>query len=157
MAQDLLSSFNLQSRIAELAKGDAGHVILAFAIVDQLLETLLLAYLPKIADERAVLLFAHRRPLGSFAAKKKLAFALDLIDGETLADLTGIQKVRNAFAHPRGFLRFTSPEVAEVFKQAKAWPRHDNLRVLFDQRVTRTAKAIDEKFQSLLYRQAVAI
>ena len=143
--------FDLANRIATLAKGDAGHVILAFAIMDQLLETLLLTYLPKLPDARAVKLFSHRGPLGSFGAKKTFAYVLGLVNDETVADLNGIRTVRNAFAHPRGFLHFASPEVAEVFAQIKQWPSGGDLKALFDSRVSRAAKAIEAKIHSLIY------
>jgi DNA-binding MltR family transcriptional regulator len=129
-------------------------VILASAIVDQLLESLSLAYLPKLPEERVLKIFLHPGPLSSYAAKKKFAYALGLVDEDTLANLNGIQRVRNAFAHPRGFLHFSSPEVAEVFKRIKHWPANNDLKALFDERVSLVAKAIDGKFNSLVYAHA---
>src|SRR5262249_39210899 len=109
------SERTLAKRIAQLSKTDAGHVIIGVALVDQMLETLILIYLPKMDDDAAVMLFEHRGPLGSLLAKAKFARALGLIDTDTHSDLKAIQKIRNAFAHPRGFLHFASPHVAVVF------------------------------------------
>ena len=39
--------FGIASSIAELSRADAGYVILAVALTDQKLETLILAYMPK--------------------------------------------------------------------------------------------------------------
>ena len=49
--------------------------------------------------------------------------------------LRGLQKVRDAFAHPRGFLDFDSPEVDAVFKSIKHWPTSEDLRALFNERL----------------------
>ena len=112
----------LPNRIADLAKADAGHAILSLTVADQMLEVLILTHLPKISDDAAVSLFAHPGPLNSLLGKAKFAHALGWIDDDTLKDLKGIQKVRNAFAHPRVFLHFNSPEVATVFERVKHWP-----------------------------------
>jgi len=114
----------------------------------------LLAYLPKLDDEKADLLFRYGGAAGTFSAKLKLAYALGLIDTETYKDLQGIRDVRNAFAHPRGFLHFDSPEVAKVFKRIKHWPQQPNLKALYDQRLRRATKAIRAKYDSLLYAHA---
>ena len=75
MPEHRYPSADLQSRIADLARADAGHVILAVALVDQMLETLILAYLPTLSTEQAKMLFAHRGPLGSLPAKNQFAYA----------------------------------------------------------------------------------
>ena len=102
---------DLNHRIAELAKGDAGHVILAFAIIDQLVETLLLAYLPKkLSDGEAELVFAQRGPLGPFPAKIKFAYALGVIDRHT----------------SRAYRRCVTPSpilAASCVSAALRWPR----------------------------------
>ena len=147
-------SFDLDAQIANLARSDGGHVILAVAAVAQLLEVLLLAYLPKLSDEHATLLFSDRGPLGHFLAKAKLALALGLIESETYQDLKGAQRVRNAFAHPRGLLRFNSPKVDTVFKSIRHWPETDNPRALFDERLGRAALAMKAKADALLFKHA---
>jgi DNA-binding MltR family transcriptional regulator len=149
-----LGESDLTKRIAELAKADAGHVIMAVAITDQILETLILAYMPKMEDAAARILFEHRGPLDDLLAKAKFAKALGLIDADTYADLKGIQKVRNTFAHPKGFLHFKSPEVAEVFKAIKHWRKNDDLRAVFDSSLSRAAKAMDAKYNELIFKHA---
>jgi hypothetical protein len=61
--------------------------------------------------------------------------------------------VRNAFAHPKGFLRFASPQVAAVFKNH--WPTTDGAQALFDERVERVAEAMKAKFDGLIYENSV--
>jgi DNA-binding MltR family transcriptional regulator len=140
-------------KIPDLAHQEAGHAIIAHALVDQMLGTLILAYLPKkLSDCEANMLLSRRGPFSSLLAKTKFGYVLGLISNETRKDLEGINAVRNAFAHPKGFLRFASPEVAEVFK--KHWPQTDHAQALLDERVKRAAAAMKAKFDSLIYDHA---
>ena len=75
-------------------------------------------------------------------AKAKLALAVGLIDTETYHDCKAAYKVRNTFAHPRGFLHFNSPEVDAVFESIKHWPTSTNLQALFDERLERAASKL---------------
>ena len=141
-------------RVPDLAKQDAGHAIIAHALVEQMLGTLILAYLPKkLSDSGAKKLFSRPGPFSSLLTKTAFASELGLIGDETRKDLKAINAVRNAFAHPNGFLRFTSPEVAAVFK--KHWPATDDAQALFDNRVERAAEAMKAKFDSLIYESSV--
>ena len=109
-------------RVPELARQDAGHAIIAHALVDQMLGTLILAYLPKkLTDAGAAKLLSRPGPFNALLAKTAFATELQLISDETRKDLEGINAVRNAFAHPkRGFLRFASPEIVAVLKKVLA-------------------------------------
>jgi DNA-binding MltR family transcriptional regulator len=141
-------------RVPDLVKQDAGHAIIAHALVDQMLGTLILAYLPtKLSDSGAKKLLSRRGPFSSLLAKIAFASELGLIGDETRKDLEGINAVRNAFAHPKGFFRFASPEVVAVFKEH--WPETDDAETLFDNRIERAAKAMKAKFDSLLYEKSV--
>jgi DNA-binding MltR family transcriptional regulator len=141
-------------RVPDLVRQDAGHAIIAHALVDQMLGTLILAYLPKkLSDSDAQMLLSRRGPFSSLQAKTKFASALELIGDETRKDLEGINAVRNAFAHPKGFLRFASPEVAAVLENH--WPTTDGAQALFDERVERVAEAMKAKFDSLIYENSV--
>jgi DNA-binding MltR family transcriptional regulator len=147
---------DLADRIVNLAKSDAGHVIVAVAIIDQLLEELILAYLPKMADDAAIMLFEHGGPFGSLPPKARFARAVGLIEGDTHNDLKAIQKIRNAFAHPRGFLHFASPEIAAEFQRLKHWPSTENPKALFDERVAVSSRTIEAKIQNLIWEHATA-
>jgi len=147
---------DLADRIVNLAKGDAGHVIMAVAIIDQLLEALILAYLPKMADDAAIMLFGHRGPFGSLPSKARFARAVGLIEGDTHSDLKAIQRIRNAFAHPRGFLHFASPEIAAEFQGVKHWPSTEDNKALFDERVALCSRTMEAKIQNLIWEGATA-
>jgi hypothetical protein len=142
---------DLSSRVAKLATEDAGHVILAVALIQQLLETMLLAHLPKVLPAYEAKLFGSA--LGSFTARIKFARALGLIDDNCYQDLKGIWRVRCAFAHPHGFLHFKDKEVEQVFKQVK-WPSTSDPKGVFDERIKRSAAAIEESYDALLYAYA---
>src|SRR6476620_6558953 len=107
--------FNIASRIAELSQVDAGYVILAVALTDQMLETLVLAHMPKLSDSGAKRLFSYHGPLGSLPNKVTFAHVLGLIGDQTCEDLKVLNQLRNTFAHPRRFLHFNSPDVEKVF------------------------------------------
>jgi hypothetical protein len=65
-------------------------------------------------------LFAiDRGPIGTFAAKAKLAFALGLFEAITHHDLKLIRTLRNGFAHSSIPITFDAPEVAAVCQQLK--------------------------------------
>ena len=66
-----------------------------------------------MADE----LFRPDGPLGSFSARIKLAYLLDLIEPTARKDLDCIRRIRNDFAHGRGDLRFTTPSVRDRCRQ----------------------------------------
>ena len=78
-------------RVPDLVRQDAGHAIIAHALVDQMLGTLILAFLPnKLSDSAAAKLFSRRGPFSSLFAKIAFAPALGLICDETRKDLKGI-------------------------------------------------------------------
>jgi hypothetical protein len=63
-------------RVPDLVRQDAGHAIIAHALVDQMLGTLILAYLPKkLSDSDAQMLLSRRGPFSSLQAKTKFAYA----------------------------------------------------------------------------------
>ena len=148
-------------RVRDLSHQDVGHVIIAHALVDQMLGTLILAYLPKeVSEDDANTLLSYRGPFGSLRAKTTFASSLGLIGDETRRDLKGINAVRNTFAHPNGRLSFASPEVAAVFEQhgpaTEDEPQAlDDRQAFFNDRVDRAAKAMKATFDSLLYAQSV--
>ena len=135
----------IASRIAELSRADAGYVILAVALTDQMLETLVLAYISKLSDTGAQRLFSYRGPLGSFPNKVTFAYALGLIGDQTHEDLKVLNKLRNTFAHPRGFLHFNSPDLERVFKKFVGWQAGCDTKALFDEVVSRAVNAISAK------------
>jgi DNA-binding MltR family transcriptional regulator len=154
MSNDRFPPFDIHNRIAGFARSAAGHVILTVALLDQVLEALILAYLPKMPDDRAEVLFSHPGPLSSLPAKNRFAYAVGLIGADTYQDLKGVTKVRNAFAHARGILHFDNPELAEVFISIRGWPSTDDLRSLFDAKVSDVAETVEAKYNDLIFGNA---
>jgi DNA-binding MltR family transcriptional regulator len=92
-------------------ESDRACAVLAGALLDSLLKRLLRkAMLPDSSRE----LFRAQGPLGSFAAKSDLAFALGLISREDHTELTFVRRVRNDFAHHLDHeLNFTTAPIAD--------------------------------------------
>jgi len=145
----------IASRITELSRADAGYVILAVALTDQKLETLILAYMPNLSDANAKMLFSSRGPLGRLAHKMDYAYALGLIEDQTYEDLKVLNQLRNTFAHPRGFLHFNSPDVEKVFKMFVGWRSGCDTKALFDEVVSRAVRGMSAKTDELVYAQTI--
>jgi hypothetical protein len=64
-------------------------------------------------------MFKPSGPLGPFETKATLGFLLGIYDKDTLDDIVAIAKVRNAFAHSRKPLLFTSREISDQCRAIK--------------------------------------
>jgi hypothetical protein len=77
-------------------ESDRAAAVLGAAFLDTLLADLLRRHLvPGLAKDA----FEHNGPLGSFADRTTMAYALGLINSATKADLDLIRRIRNDFAH----------------------------------------------------------
>jgi DNA-binding MltR family transcriptional regulator len=89
----------LRKAIARFTKqGDRGTALVATAWLDDALEVRIrAAFRPDkgTADD----VFRPDGPLGSFAARIKIAYLLDLIEPFARKDLDCIRRIRNDFAH----------------------------------------------------------
>jgi DNA-binding MltR family transcriptional regulator len=97
-------------------QGDRGTALIVAAWVDDALEALIRARLrpdKSLADD----LLRSDGPLGSFSARIKMSYLLDLIEPTARKDLELIRKIRNDFAHARSELRFTTPSIRDRCKQ----------------------------------------
>jgi DNA-binding MltR family transcriptional regulator len=92
-------------------ESDRACAVLAGALLDSVLERLLWrAMVPDSSQE----LFRAQGPLGSFAAKLDLAFALGLISREDHTELTLVRRIRNDFAHHLDHeLNFTTAHIVD--------------------------------------------
>ena len=104
-------------------EGDRAAAILAGALLDERLRALLTAYLVDDSKEVALLL-EPEQPLGSFGARTRAAYCLGLLDKDLFALLSGIKKIRNAFAHQLHGLTFESPGIAQVCSALLKTLRH---------------------------------
>ena len=104
---------SLRKAVARFTKqADRGTALVAAAWLDDALEARIRAtFRPdkKMADD----VFRPDGPLGSFSARIKVAYLLDLIEPTARQDLDHIRRIRNDFAHSRGNLRFTTPSVRD--------------------------------------------
>ena len=93
-------------------QGDRGTALIVAAWVDDALEAVIRSrFRPDkpLADD----LLRPDGPLGSFSARIKLAYMLDLLEHLARKDLDLIRKIRNDFAHARSDLRFTTPSIRD--------------------------------------------
>lgn len=104
--------------IAEMdTDGPRGAAILGAVLVEESLRLLLVANMRCTNRATADSLFGPMKPLSSFSAKIDLGFALGHYGDRTKCDLHRVREIRNAFAHARRLIDFSTPEVAQVCDQ----------------------------------------
>lgn len=122
---------DFKSRISSFSEelgreSDRGLAMVAAAWLDESLETLLRSAMlkgDKIEKDVLQPLFRSEGPLGSFAGKTRICYALELIDEETFVNLGIIRLVRNDFAHSHSGVSFTASPVKNHITRL----RRDNL------------------------------
>lgn len=95
-------------------RGPRSCAILGAAILDVMLENVILENFRPLSGADYDSLFGNSMPLGSFSAKISTAYAMRLIDQETKRNLNYIREIRNALAHTVQPLGFRTKEVAAV-------------------------------------------
>ena len=92
---------------------DRGAALVAAALLDQKVSDTLRAFMvkSKVANE---LLDGNNAPLGTFAARIKIAFSLALIDAGELHECDIIRKVRNEFAHRVHGTTFADTKISKL-------------------------------------------
>lgn len=98
-------------------ESDRGVALISVAYVDEVLEELLRGHFSiRSQKPRRVVapLFEGLGPLGSFSAKIKISYALDLIPAWLYEDLEVIRKIRNHAAHAYGAFRFDAKDVVTL-------------------------------------------
>ena len=85
--------------LPELNKeSDRGMVLISASYLDELLSTILLAFMVEGSAANA-LISGFNAPLGTLSTRITAAFALGLITEEERANCDAIRKIRNQFAH----------------------------------------------------------
>ena len=98
--------------ILDLARRtEAGEALVTAANVEDWLEHMLLMNMRELSKTKQEDLFRGYGPLAWFSAKIAVAYALNLIDDDTRADLMVLKEIRNEFAHSKTSVHFTSPEM----------------------------------------------
>lgn len=103
-------------------ESDRGCVLVAAAILDKYIETLLRAEFSQDATvvKRVINpLFKGQGPLTSFWSKTQLAYSLDLIPEWMYEDLERIRELRNEFAHRYKAADFEDPAVVRLTEKLK--------------------------------------
>jgi DNA-binding MltR family transcriptional regulator len=72
--------------------------------------------MPNLTKKKRAKLFSGFGPFSSLAAKIDVSFAMALIDKSLANDLHTLRDIRNAFAHPKEELNFSSKRIVELIR-----------------------------------------
>lgn len=99
-------------------ESDRGCIIVAAAILDKLLEDIILEHIKKHAAPKTLTksLFDLSGPISNLSAKISICRAFGLIDDLAYKDLMIIRKLRNSFAHETEKASFTLESVRQKIK-----------------------------------------
>lgn len=123
-----LTEFN--AFLEELNKeSDRGAALISTAMLDDLLEKTILAFLIDNKDNQK-LLTGFNAPLGTFSSRILAAYSLGLISEEEYDECNWLRSVRNEFAH-KVHQKFADQRVSDLCANlrfaAKKIPHHPNL------------------------------
>ena len=96
-------------------ESDRGAIILAATMIDDRLSIALRERMPDINSAEAARIFGVDGLAGTFANRLKLAQALGIIDRGTRKLLELIREMRNACAHSRQIMTFSTPVIRAAF------------------------------------------
>lgn len=96
-------------------ESDRACAVLGPAFLDHHLKMLLGAFFVDAPEVKE--LFGNFKPLGSFAARIDVAFALGFLAPTERRDLNLIRKIRNDFSHHLHGLDFSTPSIADRCKE----------------------------------------
>jgi DNA-binding MltR family transcriptional regulator len=101
--------------LEELDKNGArGAVLVAHALLENILRRVLLSKMIPISRDEEDRLFGGMGPFSSMGARVATAYALGLITKQVRRDLDTVRKVRNRFAHTGKKIDFDDPEVVDL-------------------------------------------
>lgn len=95
-------------------ESDRGAVLISTAMIDDLLERTILAFLTDHVEPKK-LLDGFNAPLGTLAARALAAFSLALLSETEYRDCERLRKIRNAFAH-NVHMSFEDQSVKDICK-----------------------------------------
>ncbi len=105
---DDLTEFHAEA-LAE--NNDRGAAIILAADVENALDSVLTS---RLVRKRTSLLFGPDKPFGSFRNKVVMAYAMNICGERAYRNLEIIRHIRNAFAHAKTPIRFTTKEVTDL-------------------------------------------
>jgi hypothetical protein len=105
------------------SQSDRGVAIVGVALLDEKLRQALDALFdPGLSKrDRAELYDGPAAPLGTYAAKWRIARALGLFQADFQEDLKLLGRVRNRFAHHLGVRSFEEPRIADLCQQLRGY------------------------------------
>lgn len=109
---------NAEPEILRLAKfldgfykeSDRGAVLMAGSVLDEVLSTMIQAFLTDTPESRK-LLSDFNAPLGTFSSRILAAYAMGLIEKQEYNEVESIRKIRNLFGHSWDGISLESPKV----------------------------------------------
>jgi hypothetical protein len=107
-------SFGLASFDDEITDGtsDRAIVIVLATMVETYLEAILAQRMDHLKSDDIERLFEGYGVLSSFSSKITIGYAFNIFNNDVRRDLNYIKDIRNAFAHSRTTIKFTTPEVS---------------------------------------------
>jgi DNA-binding MltR family transcriptional regulator len=149
-AAELIQSLH---RAAEMA--DMAYVIVAGTALEDFVELALTSRMRELSKSRNDRLFGAYGPLSTFSAKIDVAYALEIIDDDLLADFNAIRSIRNTFAHPQGVVHFGSPELKPELQKLSGWTCSADPRALFDERMNACIEALIKRIDAAILADAL--
>lgn len=115
--------FRLLEKVTKQDFPDASVAMLGMALLDHGLRDLLIHSLPNLTnvDHIGAMFDTEGAPMGSVAAKIRLAHALGLLTDAEAEDLHTLRDIRNTFGHAAREVTFDTPEVATAIDALHAW------------------------------------
>jgi len=95
-------------------KNDRGAAILLATNVENALQHAILCMLRKREGQERALFGRTSSPLGLFAAKIEMAYAMDIFGDQMKNNLNLIRTIRNTFAHAKIPIKFDTQEIKEA-------------------------------------------
>lgn len=129
--KDLVDNF-IGSVTAVVRNTHAGTALAGASIVSEDLRAAIMARMRPLSKTLQKEIFGTYGPLGTFASRIAIAFALEIIPTDLRADIIAIKAIRNEFAHSKEILNFNSPKVAQLCKRLSTFePTKTDLQAVY--------------------------
>ena len=120
MAAKTSDPFGFKSAISQYERWSHAALVLSLtAILDGQLERCLKRAMRPMPNKLYADIFDPMRPLGSFASKVVMAYALGVVTRDTYLELEKVRAIRNAFAHSTALLHLDSDSIAPLFTKLR--------------------------------------
>lgn len=123
---------------------DRGAALTAAAFAEEMLDNILRSFLADVPETKE-LTTGFAAPIGTLAAKAKLAYALGLLDDELYKSINTVRKIRNEFAHQWKPMSFDMQSIHDL---VSALPSHPILNSLPSP--TNTRETFDASISAVL-------